>query len=86
MVSISNIRKLWELEGDNHLIGHRALSLADTEALQIVNKSLAHKNGKYDVRIPWKKDEQLSNNHSMAMNCLANTEKRLLKDTELGKK
>ena len=39
LVSINNtIRKLWELEGDNHLDDHRALSPADTEALQIVNK------------------------------------------------
>ena len=87
LVSINNtIRKLWELEGDNHLDGHRALSPADTEALQIVNKSLTNKDGKYELRIPWKKDEQLDNNYSMALNRLANTEKRSLKNTDFGKK
>ena len=84
LVSINNtIRKLWELEGDNHLDGHRALSPPDTEALKIVNKSLTHKEGKYKIRIPRKKDKQLDNNYSMALNHLANTEKRLLKTQSL---
>ena len=87
LVSINNIiRKLWELEGDNRLDAHRVLRPADTEALQIVNKSLTHKDGKYEIRILWKKDEQFDNNYSMALNRLANTEKRLLKNAELGKK
>ena len=87
LASINNVvRKLWKLEGDNHLDDHEALSPADTEALQILRKSLTHKDGKYEIRIPWKKDEQLDNNYSMALNRLANTEKRLLKNTELGKK
>ena len=87
LASINNIvRKLWELEGDNHLDDHEALSPADTEALQILRKSLTHKDGKYEIRIPWKKSEQLDNNYSMALNCLANTEKQLLKNTELGRK
>ena len=76
LVSINNtIRKLCELEDDNHLDGQGTLSPADTEALQIVNKSLTHKDGKYEIRIPWKKDEQLDNNYSMALNSLVNTEK-----------
>ena len=87
LASINNtVRKLWELEGENHLDGHEALSPGDTEASQILRKSLTHKDGKYEIRIPWKKDEQLDNNYSMALNRLANTEKRLLKNTELGKK
>ena len=76
LVSINNtIRKLCELEHDNHLDGQGTLTPADTEALQTVNKSLTHKDGKYEIRIPWKKDEQLDNNYSMALNRLVNTEK-----------
>ena len=40
----------------------------------------SHKDGKYEIRIPWKKDEQLDN-YSMALNHLATTEKQLLKNT-----
>ena len=87
LVLINNtIRKLWELEGDNQLDGHGAMNPPDTEALQIVSKSLTHKDGKDEIRVPWKKDERLDNNYSMALNCIANTEKQLLKNTELGKK
>ena len=87
LVSINGIiRKLWELEGDDHLDGHGTLSSADTEALQIVRKSLTYKDGKCEIRIPWKKDEQVDNNYSMALNRLANTEKRLLKNIEFRKK
>ena len=36
--------------------------------------------------IPQEKDKQLDNNYSMALSRLANTEKRLLKGIELGKR
>ena len=87
LVSINNTtRKLWKLKGGNHLDGHGTLSPADAEALQTVNRSLTYKDGKYEIRIPCKKDEQHDNNYSMGFNHLAYSEKRLLKKTELGKK
>ena len=75
-----------KLEGDNSLNGYEALSPFDTDALWIASKSLTYKDEKHEIRIPRKKEKQLGSKYSVALNRLANTEKRLLKDRELGKK
>ena len=61
------------------------MSPADTDVLQIVSKSVTHKDEKYEISIPRKKGKQLDSKHCVALNRLANTEKWLLKDIELGK-
>ena len=41
--------------------------------------------GRYQVAIPWKDDEPaLPNNYEMALRRILNTEKRLLKNPEIG--
>ncbi|KAK3754684.1 hypothetical protein QZH41_015383 [Actinostola sp. cb2023] len=44
-----------------------------------------YSNGRYCVGVPWKKDKPtLPNNYDMALNRLQNTEKRLLRDRDVG--
>ena len=78
------IRRLWEIEDDEDN-SSQAMSPDDKNALQIVTDSLKYEDGRYEVKIPWKVNkETLENNYSMAINRLNNTEKRLMKDKELG--
>ena len=87
LVELNNtIRKLWEIEGDDNMWTNQTMSPEDTEALKISTSSLVKKDGRYEIKIPWKQDRELDNNYAMALNRLTNTEKRLLKDKELGNK
>ena len=58
----------------------------DKDMLDLVSKFLRYENGKYQVQIPWKKEHHLTNNYQMALNRLENTERRLIKQSELGEK
>ena len=58
----------------------------DKDTLDLVSKSLGYENGKYQVQISWKKERHLTNNYEMALNRLDNTERRLIKQPELGEK
>ena len=82
----NTIRKLWEIEGDDNMWTNQTMSPEDTEALKISTSSLVKKDGRYEIKIPWKQDRELDNNYEMALNRLTNTEKRLLKGKELGNK
>ena len=48
-------------------------------------ESIRYVDGRYQVAIPWKDDEPaLPNNYEMALRRILNTEKRLLKNPEIG--
>ena len=50
-------------------------------ALDMVERSLSYKNGRYEVGIPWKKDpSQLPDNMAVARKSLHHTERQLLKN------
>ena len=58
----------------------------DKDTLDLVSKSLRYEIGKYQVQILWNKERHLTNNYQMALNRLDNTERRLIKQPELGEK
>ena len=54
-------------------------------SLEKLEESIRYVDGRYQVAIPWKDDEPaLPNNYEMALRQLLNTEKRLLKNPEIG--
>ena len=54
-------------------------------SLEKLKESITHVDCRYQVAIPWKDDEPaLPNNYEMALCRLLNTEKRLLKNPEIG--
>ena len=64
----------------------KALKAEDREALDELKVSMKFENGRYEVGIPWKGDKpSLPDKYEAAMKRLQNTEKRLLKDKEIGK-
>ena len=56
------------------------------DTLDLVSKSLRYENGKYQVQISWKKEPHLTNNYQIALNWLDNTDRSLIKQSELGEK
>ena len=55
-------------------------------SLEILEESIRYVDSRYQVAIPWRDDEPaLPNNYEMALCRLLNTEKRLLKNPEIGK-
>ena len=56
----------------------------DKDTLDLVSKSLRDDIGKYQVQISRNKERHLTNNYQMALNRLDNTERRLIKQPELG--
>ena len=79
------LAKFWEIESVADNVG-RIMNEDDKDTLDLVSKSLRYENGKYQVQIPWKKERHLTNNYQMALNRLDNTERRLIKQPELGDK
>ena len=75
---------------------HRYWDIAEPQPTQIVNpdekmaqnivaNSFTFPDGHYTIGMPWKQDRcPLSDNFNMALDCLQNTEKRLLKSPEIG--
>ena len=76
------VRRFWEIEEPLPT----ALVRPDEKyATEIASKSLRYSDGRYCVGIPWKKEmPELPNNYNMALHRLQNTEKRLLKDQQVG--
>ena len=61
------------------------MAIDEKAFLEKLEESIRHVNGRYQVAIPWKDDEPaLPNNYEMALRRLLNTEKRLLKNPEIG--
>ena len=61
------------------------MSTDEKASLEKLEESIGYVDGRYQVAIPWKDDEPaLPNNYEMALRQLLNTEKRLLKNSEIG--
>ena len=81
----STLAKFWEIESVAGNV-RRVMNEDDKDTLDLVSKSLRYENGKYLVQILWKKERNLTNSYQMALNQLDNTERRLIKQPELGEK
>ena len=65
--------------------GSKILTTDEKASLEKLEESIKYVDGRYQVAIPWKDDEcALPNNYEMALRRLLNTEKRLLKNPEIG--
>ena len=79
------IKKLWEIEGEEEFLLGEKLTPEEQKALNIATNSLMYEDGRYQLKLPWKDNVQLDNNYELALNRLEHTEKRLLKNNDLGK-
>ena len=80
----TTLNKFWEVEEFPTSVVHH-VKPEDKSCLDQMETSLQFENGHYEVAIPWKeKNTELPNNYSQAVNRLENTEKRLLKNPEIG--
>lgn len=82
----NTIKKLWQLEGEDEFDQKGMTSIEDATAMKIVEESMKYSDGMYELKLPWRDNRKLENNYTMALNRLQNTEKKLLKDRELGEK
>ena len=83
---ISNLlRRFWEIENYGTSTEFHPLSTDEKASLEKLEESIRYVDGRYQVAIPWKDDEPaLPNNYERALRRLLNTEKRLLKNPEIG--
>ena len=85
------LRRFWEIENYGKSTEFHVLTAEEKTALDKLEKSIKHVNGRYQVAIPWKDDEPLlPDNYALchletALHRLENTEKRLLKNPKIGK-
>lgn len=78
------LRRFWEIENVEETA--KTISCEDKNALEIVGKSLVKDGQKYIAKLPWKRNkERLQVNYNTAVNRLRNTEKGLLRNTELNR-
>ena len=79
------LRRFWEIENYGTSTEPHPLTIHEKASLEKLKESITHVDGRYQVAIPWKDDEPaLPNNYEMALRRLLNTEKRLLKNPEIG--
>ena len=83
---ISNLlRRFWEIENYGTSTEFHLLTTDEKASLEKLEESIRYVDGRYQVAIPWKDDEPaLPNNYEMALRRILNTEKRLLKNPEIG--
>ena len=71
------IRRFWDID--------ESTETEDKVARDAVSESLTFEDGHYTIGMPWKSNKyELSDNYSMALQRLQNTDKRLLRSTGLG--
>jgi len=81
----TTLQRFWEIESSGTEISKPIYTLEETNATKQVKESLSFKGGRYEVSMPWKADRQdMPDNYNMAVKRLENTEKRLLKNKEVG--
>ncbi|XP_070556535.1 uncharacterized protein [Ptychodera flava] len=87
LAEINNtLRQFWEIEDIPDISEIPVLSRDDQIALHKVQNSLTFVDGRYQVATPWREDvPELPNNYDMAKQRLLNTEKKLLKNEDIGK-
>ena len=76
------LRRFWEIENEG--TNTQSLMTADEKkAAKIVQDSIKHKDGQYQVGIPWKRDPKcLPDNYDMAVKRMMNTERKLYRDVK----
>ena len=80
-----NLKKFCEIEGVPN-IKETLLKREEKMSLDMVERSLSYKNGRYEVGIPWKEDpSQLPDNMAVARKRLHHTERQLLRTLWLKK-
>ena len=79
----STLAQFWQIESVAGNV-RRIMNEDDKDTLDLVSKSLRDDIGKYQVQISRNKERHLTNNYQMALNRLDNTERRLIKQPELG--
>ena len=78
------LQRFWELESSETILGQKPYTRDENDALKQVQESTCFNKGRYEVEMPWKEDpRRLPNKYSMAVKRLENTEKRLLKNTDV---
>ena len=82
---ISNLlRRFWEIENYGTSTEFQPLTTDEKTSLEKLEESIRYVDGRYQVAIPWKDNEPaLPNKYEMALRRLLNTEKRLLKNSEI---
>ena len=82
----STLRKFWEIETVGTVEINKCLTKEEQSALDKAEESLKFLNGRYQLSIPWKENEtELPNNYDVAVRRLQNTEKKLIRNTEIAK-
>ena len=80
----STLKKLLDIDSAGILNQKTVLDADDKIALKKAEKSFRFIDGRYEIRIPWKKEfYQMVNNHKTAMKRFKTTEKRLVRKPEL---
>ena len=80
----STMKKFWDIDSGGTFIQTTVLDTDEKAALQKAENSFRFIDGRYEVGVPWKEDShEMVNNHKMAMKRLQNTEKRLLKNSDV---
>ena len=75
-----NLKKFWEIEEVKTSMA-KIMKREDKIALEMVERSISYKNGRYEVCIPWKENpSQLPDNMTVARKRLQHTERQLLKN------
>ena len=79
------LQRFWEIENYGASTEFHSLTTDEKASLEKLEESIRYIDGIYQVAIPWKDDEPaLPNKYEMALRRLLNTEKRLLKNSEIG--
>ena len=79
----SLVRRYWDTEEPIYIENY-IVNPEETFAKDTVATSLTFENGRYAIGMPWKRNKNpLSNNDSVALHCLQNTEKKLQRSPEL---
>ena len=79
------LQKFWEVDFLSDTSEEPVLTKDENKAQEIVLESMEFKEGRYQVETPWKKDPKtLPDNYNTAFKRLLSTEKRLLRDSNVG--
>jgi hypothetical protein len=82
----SSLERMWATEyAEMSHPDDVSMSREDKKALQLMEESMCHKDGHYEIGLPWKKDATLPNNRDNAAVRLAQVKRRLMKSPELMK-
>ncbi|XP_064627878.1 uncharacterized protein LOC135487738 [Lineus longissimus] len=85
----ATMKQFWEIDSsgaktENHGSSH--MSLEDKAVCTVIQKEMVYKDNRYEVPLPWREGRpELPDNSQMAVQRLASTERRLLREPEVAK-